>query len=424
MVFNALASLLQVILGIFAESFVLNKLLGYKSKSGRWRLSAVLVFASFSAIASALFFEGETAEMILELLVMLLFAAVPYLLLKSGKKLTFFLFGITLCAFFDFLVLGVNFVLTGLTARQMPIVYSVLYAICILLAFIVHKRRSMPVPEGFLEQIPAWVYVVIYIANLATFYSITENSDPEYFSDVGNALMLISVVLVVACISFAFYRYSSLSRKQKETEKTLELQLKHYEDMVSKNRDIREFRHDYRNNLSSVHALVASGKSEEALEYINNLSESLNTAQSRFSTGNYLADAILSDKAAVAEGQGIVIDFSGSIPQQGISNNDLCTVLANTVDNAIRGCEGSAPCEIKVRSNEDRNGFVLTVSNPVSKKVEIKNNKIKTTKQDKENHGLGVELIRKTAKKYDGFVSLQCENMIFEIQVGFMLKGV
>ena len=37
--------------------------------------------------------------------------------------------------------------------------------------------------------------------------------------------------------------------------------------MVSKNRDIREFRHDYKNNLISIHSFLSSGKTDEALKY-------------------------------------------------------------------------------------------------------------------------------------------------------------
>ena len=293
-----------------------------------------------------------------------------------------------------------------------------------LLCYIIIRKKSILIPDNFLEQIPLPLYGVIYIASHATFYSITENSDPEYYSDVGNALLLISVVLVIACISYAFYKFSSLVREQKETEKSLELQLKHYEDMVIKNRDIRGFRHDYKNNLISLRSLIDAGKTAEAIEYIDGLHDNLTTAQSRFSTGNYLADAILNDKAAKAEKSGIEVDFSGSIPQSGITNNDLCTVLSNTLDNAIRGSEGVEKAGIKVVGNETSNGFVLNVSNPVINNIRIKNNEVKTSKTDKENHGFGVALVKKTVKNYNGFVELSCENNVFKIQVGFILKGV
>lgn len=424
MTLSFFASLFQVLLGITTESYVLNSFLNYESRKGKWRLSAVLISAFFLVTGSYLGFDFETFDLMVEAIILLSFTLSPYILFRCGKKLTFVLFGLTFCGLMDFAVFSITSVFVKLSAVQSTLVYCGLYAVVFLLCYIIIRKKSILIPDNFLEQIPLPVYGVIYIASLATFYSITENSDPEYYSDVGNALMLISVVLVIACISYAFYKFSSLVREQKETEKSLELQLKHYEDMVIKNRDIRGFRHDYKNNLISLRSLIDAGKTAEAIEYIDGLHDNLTVAQSRFSTGNYLADAILNDKAAKAEKSGIEVVFSGSIPQSGITNNDLCTVLSNTLDNAIRGSEGVEKAIIKVVGNETANGFVLNVSNSVIDNIRINNNEVKTSKTDKENHGFGVALVKKTVKNYNGFVKLSCENNMFKIQVGFILKGV
>ena len=424
MTLSLFVSLLQVLLGITTEGYILNSFFKYESRKGKWRLSAILISAFLFVLGSFFLFDSETFDLTVEAITLLGFVASPYILFRCRKKLTFALFGLTFCGLMDFAVFSITSVFVRLSAVQSSLVYCGIYAVDLLLSYIPVRRKRVLIPESFLEQIPMPAYIVVYIASLATFYSITENSDPEYYSDVGNALMLISVVLVVACIAYAFYKFSSLVREQKETEKNLELQLKHYEDMVIKNRDIRAFRHDYKNNLISLRSLVDAGKATEALEYIDGLHSNLATAQSRFSTGNYLADAILNDKATKAEKSGVEIEFSGSIPQSGITSNDLCTVLSNTVDNAIRGCEGVDKAKIRIIGNENPNGFVLNVSNPVINNVRIKNNEVKTSKADKENHGFGVALVKKTAKNYNGFVQLSCENNVFKIQVGFILKGV
>lgn len=424
MTVNFFASLLQVLLGITTESYILNRFLKYESKKGKWRISAILFLSFLSVLGSYLCFDSETFDLLVELIIIVLFTISPYILFNRVKKLTFLMFGLTCCGLVDFVVFSISSVFIHLSSVQSTFVYCGLYLLVLIMGAVVAKRDKITIPEHFLDEIPLPVYIVVYIASLATFYSITENSNPEYYSDVGNALMLISVMLVVTCISYAFYKFSALSRRQRDTEKNLELQLKHYEDMVIKNRDIRSFRHDYKNNLISLRSLVSSEKISEALEYIDNLHGSLTTAQSRFSTGNYLADAILNDKVLTAGESGVEIEFKGSIPQNGITNNDLCTVLANSVDNAIRGCSGVEKAKIKIVGNETPNGFVLNVSNPVLNKVEIKNNSVKTSKSDKENHGFGIGIVKKTVKKYNGFVQLSCEDNIFKIQVGFILKGV
>ncbi len=124
-----------------------------------------------------------------------------------------------------------------------------------------------------------------------------------------------------------------------------------------------------------------------------------------------------------ANEKNIEIDFTGTFPASGIENTDLCAILCNALDNAIRGCTPCAPCKIKINSKENSVGVIITIKNPVLEKVEIKNNKIKTTKLDKENHGIGIPKIEKTAKKYNGYIDTKCDDEFFVIEIGLYCKG-
>ena len=118
----------------------------------------------------------------------------------------------------------------------------------------------------------------------------------------------------------------------------------------------------------------------------------------------------------------MIITFDGSLPSKGISNNDLCTVLANALDNAVYNSSDKA-VPVSIVSREQNNGVIITISNSVDKPVEIKNNRIKTSKKDKTNHGFGIDNIKNVAKEYNGFVNLTCENKLFIIEIGLMFKG-
>ena len=202
-------------------------------------------------------------------------------------------------------------------------------------AFAFGRRVRGRIPQGFLNNIPTIMYIVIFFASLSAFYDITSLIDSEYSAGIATGIRLFLSLLVVWCIVTVALRYSNLISRQREAELQLEMELKHYEEMTQKNREIRSFRHDYQNNLSSLRVMVAEDRREDALNYIDNLNIPLEKTQNKYATGNYLADAILSGKSAQAGNQGAIICFKGSIPQKGISNNDLCTILANGLDNAI-----------------------------------------------------------------------------------------
>ena len=197
----------------------------------------------------------------------------------------------------------------------------------------------------------------------------------------------------------------------------------HNEEIIKSNTDIRRFRHDYINNIFALSTLIDQNKIEEAKEYLAKMNEIPALTPSRYITGNYLADAIITSKATTAKDKGLTIEFEGTIPSRGISNNDICTILANALDNAVFNSPPGSITPITIGSVEQNSGVIFTVSNPVLKNVEIKNNKIKTTKRDKLNHGFGIENIKAVAKKYNGFVNLTCENNLFIIEIGLMFKG-
>ena len=159
--------------------------------------------------------------------------------------------------------------------------------------------------------------------------------------------------------------------------------------------------------------LLNADQFSDAKEYINNLTEKLSETSISFTTGNYLADAILSEKNEIASKKSVAIEFNGKIPAEGIDNLDLCTVLANLLDNAVQGCDGCAPCTINIDSYVNSSSFVMNIRNPVKDNLKSADNSITTTKADNENHGFGLKNVKNVVKKYNGFFEIKCEKNIF-----------
>ena len=72
-----------------------------------------------------------------------------------------------------------------------------------------------------------------------------------------------------------------------------------------------------------------------------------------------------------------------------------------------------------------RNGnFVLSITNPVAENVIIgKNNTLKTTKKNTNEHGIGTKNIQKIVNKYNGTLILECQNKTFHLGVILNLKN-
>ena len=412
------------VLGTALVMLISALLLGYPLRKNKKPgiAAACLLFALHIPLAFLIKNEQD-ALLVSELVLAAGAMTVPTLLLEHRKRTTFIWFGFILCSTFDYLE---SLIAEFLPSTEIPApqwIYFTLYLTAAAIVIALHLCVKVHIPPEFLENLPPALCVVIFFADYSAYYDVMINKDSSYYVGFSNILKLVSAALIVGSFSYIIYKYTSLSFKEKEAELRLESELRHYEEMIAKNRDIRAFRHDYKNNLFSISAFIKSGRLDEAEKYIGELSDELSLTENTYSTGNYLADAILSDKSQSAAEKGITIDFSGTIPAKGIKNSDLCAVISNAVDNAIRGCEKCAPCKINIISEEKSSGVLMTFKNPVKEKVVIKNNIIRTTKQDKNNHGIGLGNIRRAAKKYNGYVQLECDDRFFTLEVGMMYNS-
>lgn len=182
----------------------------------------------------------------------------------------------------------------------------------------------------------------------------------------------------------------------------LDAQVRFYEEMQKRNRDMHAFRHDCLNYMQCIRDLVQDGKTAEALEFMQSLDGDLSATRQEFYSGNFLLDAILSDKQSKASASGITIQWDGAFPQHGIENVDLCAIVSNALDNAIEACKKIGGCTITVASKQEENRVYLRICNPVCQSVHIHDGAIETTKADKISHGFGLLNIKKAAEKYDG----------------------
>lgn len=415
MIITYLSYMLTVSLGCIFELFILNKFLGYELRVKR----VPLIITSVALAALMFLLVWKNLIDIANISMALFYMITPYMALDLKKKKLFILFGFVLDCFFD--VLTQVFTLL-FRIKSSTIIYNTIFSawflVCIFISLLLYYKKHFVIPKFFLEQIPTIFYILFFIAFFVI--SLMLDKDKETFGLLELYLAGGFVIISFFGISYIVVKYITVSSKQKESEIQLEMQAEHYQDLAEKNRDIRRFRHDIKNNLLALDILLSDGKYDEAKKYIDSMNESVKETENRFSTGSYLADAILSHKADEIKNDKLDIEFSGTVPSERISNNDLCTILTNSIDNAARACKEVAPCKINVTSDETEKGCTITVSNPVLKKVEIKNNSIKTSKKDAQNHGFGIENIKKVAEKYRGFVRLSCTDSEFTIKIGLL----
>ena len=184
----------------------------------------------------------------------------------------------------------------------------------------------------------------------------------------------------------------------------------------------RKIAHDLKNQLMPSVLYLQQGKQEKSLWILEQLIETLNDLQKTPDiTGFAMIDLILSIKKAKAQTYGIQINVNSLLADPiYVPDPDISVILGNALDNAIEAVakiEDNNKKMIDVIIRSGRGLFSIKIENPVDHEVNIQNGKIRSSKADDHNHGIGLESVRSLINKNKGFLDLQCENRIFTLSI-------
>ena len=137
----------------------------------------------------------------------------------------------------------------------------------------------------------------------------------------------------------------------------------HYQEVENMYRQMRGWRHDYRNHIQTMKAYAAQGDLEAIRSYLDLLDTDLNTVDTVVKTGNAMADAILNSKISLARARDIPVQVDAHIPVKlTMSELDLCVILGNLFDNAMEASMALPPQERLIRVYMDMKGTQLYIS--------------------------------------------------------------
>lgn len=193
----------------------------------------------------------------------------------------------------------------------------------------------------------------------------------------------------------------------------------HYREVENMYRQIRGWRHDYRNHIQMMKVLAANGDMDALKVYLDELDTDLNTVDTVVKTGNPMADAILNSKISLARSRNIPTQVDAHIPVKlKMSELDLCCIIGNLFDNAMEASM-ALPEEkrmIRVYMDMKRTQLYISFTNfTAAKKLSKVGKGFKTSKG--EGHGFGLVRIDDIVSRYDGYLSRNSEDGAFTTEI-------
>lgn len=283
-------------------------------------------------------------------------------------------------------------------------------------------RRGVPIAFIFLFN-----SIIIYMAfTLYRYVKIRTYTD---------YIILFMLTLCSIIFSWLIYVFTKKMFRQEQQEEFMKLKIKEYENqsfysenMESVMMNIRAQRHDFNNYISTLYGLIYLNKTEEAKKYILDLAQSISFINEIIDVGHPVITALINVKRDKILREKIKMNLDIKLPKNlSYDYIDLSVIIGNLLDNAIEAClkpDIEHPF-IDFKMHIKGNYLVIEVSNSKSSEVSVKSNSIGgrfTTKEDKENHGFGLNNIQRIVTRYEGLLKIEDKDSTFNVHIALPFK--
>lgn len=235
------------------------------------------------------------------------------------------------------------------------------------------------------------------------------------------ALPYIIVVLNIIFISLLINSIKSAKEeaKNKIINEKLDMQYNYYLSVKESHERIRRLYHDINNHITNIKYL--QNNNEDVNKYINDINEEINRFENINDSGNILLNTILYEKNEQCKKYNINLTYDINFSKcEFMEMIDVTSIFSNLLDNGIEACNKIDDKEkryINIRGTIVKQYFVIKCENSKTNKINIKNNKLLTDKKDQYLHGIGIQSMKSSIKKYNGDLEINMEDDKFTVMI-------
>lgn len=287
-----------------------------------------------------------------------------------------------------------------------------------ILSYIVYVKKIFQQIE--LGKLFWFVFLVLFFVAICVSYLIFWTMNQINDSNFNIVALFCTLGLYISTF-LAFYLYArsqqqnQIIRYQEQAEQQMRSQIKHMDEIIFKQNELRALRHDMNGHLIALKSFFDARNYEGGSQYIKNLGEQFQQTAPSINTGNNALDAILSAKRSLAESKGIAFRTSITIQKDlPIAPEDCSVIFGNALDNALEACDrlpADAAKSIKLFLQQDATSINCKITNTAPPNDE-KN--FATSKADKANHGFGMKNMQEALEKYPSLYNFKQQEDQFE----------
>lgn len=249
-----------------------------------------------------------------------------------------------------------------------------------------------------------------------------------YYSDIceekGIAVLGMGLLIINF---FVLYLYNQILRSvsQKYEAEMLKRQIRIYANqldvILQSEEKAKALRHDMKHHINELKLLADRYGAAEIIEYADRMESFLHNPQEIVSSGNIEVDSVLNYMLQKAKAELKTVTVRVIIPEEIKHFFDFNVLVGNLLENAIEAAQNTEDKFLNVYIALKRGVLKIQIENSftpvISHETEGRNrrNVFKTTKRDKDQHGIGLQNVRKIVESYNGNMEIETRGNIFSV---------
>ncbi len=312
-----------------------------------------------------------------------------------------------------------------------PLVGEITYTVLIVPIFFLLQRffAHAAYETMTLSKTALMLFGSLPLAFYAVDYATTIYSDALYAGIRAINESLLAVFVVFYVIFLTAYHVQMQQRGQAEMQSSM-LEAKWTQaqtEMDALRRSQTQaalYQHDMRHHLNMIEGYLDAGKSEQAAGYIRKVQADVEAITPKRFCENETVNLLCSAFAAKAKRIGVRLGVAAKLPSElPIADTDLCALLSNGLENALRAAAGldepyrhvELYCAVRLGK------LLIEIKNPYHGRILLQNG---VPVSNREGHGFGCRSMQAIAARYGGLCEFSMENDIFQLQLVLPVKNV
>lgn len=412
---------ISIILGTIFEIFCINKFTNIylpRKEMGKYKYYLIFILISIFYISKSFLLNG------ISMAIASLIAKFLFTQLYESKQYVKMIISISLSVLYvssELLFGGIFMLISGdnhMEINTSPEAYAIgtllsKFFVFVIILIFQSKKNSIAISNlssKYLILLSVLPITTIIISILMyQVILVIDSSVIKFVFVFANMLLILSNTITFEIIRVQ-NRLAKSEYDLKLLKNNIDEQTRHYEELKSSQDEIRQLRHNMKSVYIGTIAELKAGKTENAIEQLQNSISIIEKSSKVIDTGHPSIDSIIENKLNKCDELNIIANLTYQYKELiTINEIEIAVIVGNILDNAIESCQ-------KVTNNKEIWGSITVDKQDIIiniKNTAVNSNNLKTSKTDKKSHGYGLKSIKHIAKKYNGYAKFSFGDNIF-----------